>query len=137
MNNNRIRVRHQAVVVVVHQNLIEAILRHLFHQLSKYFDCKSSCFSYSLSRHEHVQNDEQENHLLIEDPVLASHCIDDSNHLLSTGETKEEVFSSEMVIKHNNENETTPVINEYDLPNNGQESRYQKTFSFLFSFIYI
>jgi hypothetical protein len=83
-----------------------------------------------------VQNDEQENHLLIEDPVLASHCIDDSNHLLSTGETKE-VFSSEMVIKQNNENETTPVINEYDLPINGQESRYQKTFSFLFSFIYI
>ncbi len=54
------------------------------------------------------------------------------NNLLSTtGEIKEEIFSSEMMIKQNNENETTPVINEYDLLNNGQESRYSKYFYFI------
>lgn len=36
-----------------------------------------------------------------------------------------------MMIKQNNENETTPVINEYDLLNNGQESRYSKYFYFI------
>jgi hypothetical protein len=38
--NKQIQVHHQVVVVVVHQNLIELILYHLFHQLSKYFNAK-------------------------------------------------------------------------------------------------
>ncbi len=70
--------------------------------------------------------------MLIEEPVLASHSIEDNNHLLSTGEIKEEVFSSEVVIKQNNESETTPVINEYDLFNNGQESRLLYRILFFF-----
>jgi hypothetical protein len=76
-------------------------------------------------RHEQVQNDEQENHLSIEDPVLASHSIyHNNNDLLSTSEIKEEIFSSEIMIKQDNENETTPIINEYDLLNNGFDLRY-------------
>ncbi len=82
---------------------------------------KSSYFSH---RHEHVQNDEQENHLLNENPVVANESIYDNNDPLSTSEIKEEVLSSDVIIKQNNENETTPVINEYDLLNNELDLRY-------------
>ncbi len=79
------------------------------------------------SRHEQVQNDEPENHVINEDSVFTTRSLYDNNELLSTGE----ILSSETVIKQDNENETTPVINEYDLLNNGQESRYSKYFYFI------
>jgi hypothetical protein len=73
-----------------------------------------------------VQNndpvDEQESHSLAEDPVLASHIGDEENDLLLTGEVQEEVLSSEMMIQQ--DNETTPVINEYELSNSGCDLRY-------------
>jgi len=62
----------------------------------------------------------------------------DNNELLSTGEIKEEILSSETIIKQDNENETTPVINEYDLLNHGIDLRYsKKEINFVFIFIYI
>lgn len=70
-----------------------------------------------------MRTDEQENPIPIEDPVLASQNMDEHNATFSTGENKQESFSSEILIKQNNENETTPIINEYDLPNSGQELR--------------
>jgi len=71
-----------------------------------------------------------------EDSVLTTHNLYDNNELLSTGEIKEEILSSEPIIKQDNENETTPIINEYDLLNNGIDLRYLKIkFFFLFSFI--
>jgi hypothetical protein len=75
----------------------------------------------------HIRNDEQENHSINEDPVLATHSLYDNINLLSTGEINEEVLSPETVIKQGNENETTPVINEYDLLNNGIDLRYSNS----------
>ncbi len=66
--------------------------------------------------------DEQESHSLIEDPVLASHIGDEENDLSLTGEVQEEILSSEMMIQQ--DNETTPVINEYELSNSGCDLRY-------------
>jgi len=82
--------------------------------------------SHFFSRHEQVQNDEQENHVINEDSVFPTHNLYDNTELLSTSEVKEEILSSETVIKQDNENETTPVINEYDLLNNGIDLRYIK-----------
>ncbi|CAF5037466.1 unnamed protein product, partial [Rotaria sp. Silwood1] len=65
--------------------------------------------------------DQQENHLTIEDPVLTNSSNDNNNNndLLLTSEIKEEILSSEIMIKHDNENETSPIFNEYDLFNVG------------------
>ncbi|CAF4542973.1 unnamed protein product [Rotaria sp. Silwood1] len=65
--------------------------------------------------------DQQESHLIIEDPVLTNSSNDNNNNndLLLTSEIKEEILSSEIMIKHDNENETSPIFNEYDLFNVG------------------
>ena len=84
---------------------------------------KRFSFIIGLFRCEHALNNEQENLISVEDPVLASQNMDEHNATFSTGENKEESFPSEILIKQNNENETTPIINEYDLPNSGLDSR--------------
>ncbi|CAF2097989.1 unnamed protein product [Rotaria magnacalcarata] len=92
-------------------------------------DRSGSLSSLSSIEHERMQNDnhieEQEQHLLIEDPVLNSQYDDntynDDHDLSLTGEIKEEISSSETLTMHSDESETTPVINEYDFFNGGYD----------------
>ncbi|CAF5211431.1 unnamed protein product, partial [Rotaria magnacalcarata] len=92
-------------------------------------DRSGSLSSLSSIEHERIQNDnhieEQEQHLLIEDPVLNSQYDDntynDDHDLSLTGEIKEEISSSETLTMHSDESETTPVINEYDFFNGGYD----------------
>ena len=62
-------------------------------------------------------------------PVLT---CDETNDLVSTSDVKDEGFSSEIIIKQFDENETTPVINEYDLINGRFDLRYFERFKNIF-----
>ncbi|CAF4341775.1 unnamed protein product, partial [Adineta steineri] len=76
-------------------------------------DPNESTSSLSSTENEHILNDEQENNLLIEAPVLTSHINDDTNQSLLIDEIKEEVLPTEIPIKHIIDTETNPIINEY------------------------
>ncbi|CAF0758764.1 unnamed protein product [Adineta steineri] len=76
-------------------------------------DPNESTSSLSSTENEHVLDDEQENNLLIEAPVLTSHINDDTNESLLIDEIKEEVLPTEIPIKHIIDTETSPIINEY------------------------
>lgn len=69
---------------------------------------------------------------MIDTPVLDSvndynpSNNNDDDELSSTGEVKDNISPSEMVFKQHNENESTPVVNEYDLFNSEIDLRYIK-----------
>ena len=84
--------------------------------------------------------DEQENLLSIKDSVLIGPKTDNNDASASRHEIIEEVWPSEAMTKENNENETIPAFNEYDLLNSTCDSRYSNSsmslffqFSFVFS----
>ena len=123
--NDPVRVLHQVVTaVVVHRDLIAVIRHHPLHKWSKTnFISNSFSFLTRSFRCEHTLDTEQENRILPEELVLASHNMDEQHDSFPAGEDKEEIFPSEIPSKQSNESETTPIINEYDLPTNGQDSK--------------
>ncbi|CAF0929011.1 unnamed protein product [Rotaria sordida] len=111
---------HGAVNLVDHEQSNLSFSSNTSNSSSSKSDRSDSVSSLSSIEHEHIQTnndiDQQENHLLIEDSMLINSSNDNSNNnddVLLTGEIKEEILSSEIIIEH--DNETTPIFNEYDL----------------------
>ncbi|UJR25481.1 hypothetical protein I4U23_006827 [Adineta vaga] len=75
----------------------------------------------SICSTEHESDIKEESVLLNEEPVLTSQ----TNDLLIKDEVKEQDLSSEIPIEQVNEGETSPVINEYELPNNTCDSNHE------------
>jgi len=84
--------------------------------------CDSSIKSVRSDSSASVASHDPDYFLISESPVSTSQLVNNNiNDLLSASEIKDEVLPCELVTKLTNENETIPVINEYDLINNVQD----------------